>query len=125
MISVGFKKGRSPLPSSLGLNGLPPPNRPQMNLAEYHVPGSKDTYYIPDFVTTDEETYLLRKVSFEKPLNHPLHVDSGDTTAEMEATFESEVCYVLNESFSVSTYAPGCRHGVTSKPPLLTDDRSN
>lgn len=44
-----------------------------MNLAECHVPGSKDTYYIPDFVTTDEETYLLRKVSWQNPLNHPFH----------------------------------------------------
>jgi hypothetical protein len=33
-----------------------------MNLSEHHVPGSKDTYYIPDFVTADEEAYLLRKV---------------------------------------------------------------
>ncbi|KAI9463923.1 hypothetical protein F5148DRAFT_982298 [Russula earlei] len=33
-----------------------------MNLAEHHVPGSKDTYYIPDFVTADEEAYLLRKI---------------------------------------------------------------
>jgi uncharacterized secreted protein with C-terminal beta-propeller domain len=38
-----------------------------MNLAEHHVPGSKDTYYIPDFVTADEETYLLRKVSIQSP----------------------------------------------------------
>ena len=42
-----------------------------MHLAEYHVPGSKDTYYIPDFVTTDEETYLLRKVSFAKTSQSP------------------------------------------------------
>lgn len=41
------------------------PNLPQMNLAEQHVPGSKNTYYIPDFVTTDEETFLLRKVSWQ------------------------------------------------------------
>jgi len=33
-----------------------------MNLSEYHVPGTTDTYYIPDFVTGDEETYLLRKI---------------------------------------------------------------
>ena len=36
-----------------------------MDLAEQHVPGSNKTYYIPDFVTTDEETYLLRKVSWQ------------------------------------------------------------
>jgi hypothetical protein len=68
-----------------------------MNLSGHHVPGSKDTYYIPDFVTADEEEYLLRKVSpitmayvilarYNKPTS-----DSGDTSAEMEATFESEV----------------------------------
>jgi alkylated DNA repair protein alkB homolog 6 len=41
-----------------------------MNLAERHVPGSKNSYYIPDFVTKDEETYLLRKVSWEKSSNN-------------------------------------------------------
>jgi hypothetical protein len=41
------------------------PCRFHMNLAEQHVPGSKNAYYIPDFVTTDEETYLLRKVSWK------------------------------------------------------------
>jgi hypothetical protein len=70
-----------------------------MKLAEHHVPGSKDTYYIPDFVTADEETYLLRKVSFQSPTFPPdaiglLHADSGDASAKMEATLESEVCYV-------------------------------
>ena len=34
-----------------------------MNLNEHHIPGTTDTYYIPDFVTEDEEAYLLRKVS--------------------------------------------------------------
>ena len=34
-----------------------------MDLTEHHVPGTTDTYYIPDFVTEDEEAYLLRKVS--------------------------------------------------------------
>ncbi len=44
-----------------------------MNLAEQHVPGSNNTYYIPDFVTTDEETYLLRKVSWQYlPITHTL-----------------------------------------------------
>jgi hypothetical protein len=61
---------------------LPPPRRPltrelqqycnashlPMNLAvRHHVPGSKDTYYIPDFVTADEEAYLIRKVSQTLP----------------------------------------------------------
>ena len=46
-------------------------NLPKMNLAEQHVPGSKNTYYVPDFVTTDEEAYLLRKVSWQNlPITH-------------------------------------------------------
>jgi hypothetical protein len=31
--------------------------------SESHVPTSKSTYYIPNFVTEDEEVLLLRKVS--------------------------------------------------------------
>lgn len=78
-----------------------------MNLAEQHVPGSKNTYYIPDFVTTEEETYLLRKVSWQNlPITHlhppdldyPLYADSGDASAEMEATFEPEVCCIVVDS---------------------------
>ena len=34
-----------------------------VKFAEHGVPGSKNTYYIPDFVTEDEEAFLLRKVS--------------------------------------------------------------
>lgn len=44
-----------------------------MNLSEHHVPGSKDTYYIPDFVTADEEAYLLRKVRFTDLLSRSIH----------------------------------------------------
>jgi hypothetical protein len=65
-----FEEGRSPL-TSRAISTIHPLPLPQMNLAEHHVPGSKDTYYIPDFVTVDEETYLLRKVSLQKRLSHP------------------------------------------------------
>ncbi len=34
----------------------------EVNLDEYLVPGTSSTYYIPDFVTDDEEEYLIRKV---------------------------------------------------------------
>ena len=81
-----------------------------MNLAEQHVPGSNNTYYIPDFVTTDEETYLLRKVSWQKFLfTHtpgsefkiaPLYTDPGDAPTEMEATFEPEVCCIVDGRIS-------------------------
>jgi hypothetical protein len=81
-----------------------------MNLAEQHVPGSKSTYYIPDFVTTDEETYLLRKVSWQNLPTHTLLIqiqtliahcaDSGVAPAEMETTFEPEVCCIVDSRFS-------------------------
>ncbi|KAI0248947.1 hypothetical protein BJV78DRAFT_1329466 [Lactifluus subvellereus] len=62
-----------------------------MSLAEHHVPGSKDTYYIPNFVTADEEAYLIRKASrlFETPQskwkqlsNRRLQTWGGDLTAK-------------------------------------------
>ncbi|KAF7795112.1 hypothetical protein EIP86_006257 [Pleurotus ostreatoroseus] len=34
---------------------------PMSGLGTYHVPGSRNTYYIPDFVTPEEEEYLIRK----------------------------------------------------------------
>lgn len=36
---------------------------PEKDLSKYLVPGSDKTYYIPNFVSGDEEAYLLRKVS--------------------------------------------------------------
>lgn len=77
-----------------------------MNIAEQHVPGSNNTYYIPDFVTTDEETYLLRKVSWQSlHFIHTLRIrllyaDSGDASAEMEATFEPEVRCIVESPLS-------------------------
>lgn len=38
-----------------------------VTLAECHVPRSNNTYYIPNFVTEDEEAFLLRKVSKSFP----------------------------------------------------------
>ena len=32
------------------------------NLDSYLVPGTTTTYYIPEFITEDEEEYLVRKV---------------------------------------------------------------
>ena len=34
-----------------------------MDLAKYKIPGSQEAFYIPDFVTEEEEHYLVRKVS--------------------------------------------------------------
>ena len=36
-----------------------------MDSADHRVAGSQDAYYIPNFVTEDEEAYLIRKVSGE------------------------------------------------------------
>jgi hypothetical protein len=83
------------------------PNRPQMNLAEHHVPGSKDTYYIPDFVTEDEETYLLRKVSLQSPtfllnackLAHCLQIQETPQPKWKQLSNRRCVTFVLNDLF--------------------------
>ena len=46
-----------------------------INLDQYLVPGTTTTYYIPDFVTEDEEEYLIRKVPI-KTLTSNLSNDS-------------------------------------------------
>lgn len=38
-------------------------SEPYLTLEKYLVPGTSSTYYIPEFVTEDEEDYLIRKVS--------------------------------------------------------------
>ena len=89
---VSFKKGRVWAAAPV-FRRLPRTFR-QMEVAVHHVPGSNDTYYIPDFVTTEEEIYLLRQVSLQSITHVDLILaDSGDASAQMEATVESEVCY--------------------------------
>jgi len=85
--------------SRANCNALRLPSHLPMNVAvHHHVPGSKDTYYIPDFVTADEEAYLIRKVSQTLApdssglIHRGSRKDSGDTSAEMETTLESKVC---------------------------------
>jgi alkylated DNA repair protein alkB homolog 6 len=34
-----------------------------MDLNQFRVPGSQEAFYIPNFITEDEEEYLIRKVS--------------------------------------------------------------
>lgn len=36
--------------------------KPMMDLTQYKVDGTDAVYYIPEFVTEDEEEYLIRKV---------------------------------------------------------------
>ncbi|CDO77484.1 hypothetical protein BN946_scf184902.g18 [Trametes cinnabarina] len=43
-----------------------------INLDDYLVPGTNNTYYIPEFITEDEEQYLLRKPHEDGPAYHPV-----------------------------------------------------
>ncbi|KAI0750351.1 hypothetical protein BC629DRAFT_1230948 [Irpex lacteus] len=59
-----------------------------MNIAEFAVPGTTQAYYIPNFITEDEEKYLIRKI-LESPLprwrhlqNRRLQILGGDVTAK-------------------------------------------
>ena len=47
-------------------------------LSDYHVPGSVDTYYIPDFLTGDEESYVIRKVR-----RNVLRIPCSDSTSTL------------------------------------------
>ncbi|KAH9057111.1 hypothetical protein EDB83DRAFT_2225103 [Lactarius deliciosus] len=59
-----------------------------VRFAEYHVPGSENTYYIPNFVTEDEEIFLLRKIQetpqpkWKQLSNRRLQVWGGDLTTK-------------------------------------------
>jgi len=59
-----------------------------VRLADYHVPMSKNTYYIPNFVTEDEEVFLLRKIQETPQLkwkqlsNRRLQTWGGDLTTK-------------------------------------------
>ncbi|OJT11308.1 Alpha-ketoglutarate-dependent dioxygenase alkB -like protein [Trametes pubescens] len=43
-----------------------------IDLDEYLVPGTSNTYYIPEFVTEDEEEFLIRKPHEDGPAYHPV-----------------------------------------------------
>ncbi|KAI0772343.1 hypothetical protein BD413DRAFT_612513 [Trametes elegans] len=59
-----------------------------INLADYLVPGTDNTYYIPDFVTEEEEEYLIRKIHeapqpwWKRLANRRLQIWGGDLTAK-------------------------------------------
>lgn len=82
-----------------------------MNLAEQHVPGSKNTYYIPDFVTTDEETYLLRKIletpqpKWKQLSNRRLQTWGGDLTAKNVLVAQSLPHFICNYPDLISRIA--------------------
>lgn len=68
------------------------------NLTNHRIPGPPDAFYIPNFVTREEEDYLTRKVCFVNMnssllLNvSPQTIDHGVTATEVEMFNESPVC---------------------------------
>ncbi|KAI0673182.1 hypothetical protein C8Q78DRAFT_970439 [Trametes maxima] len=59
-----------------------------INLDDYLVPGTSNTYYIPEFVTEEEEEYLIRKIHeapqpwWKRLANRRLQIWGGDLTAK-------------------------------------------
>ncbi|KAH9886714.1 hypothetical protein C8Q73DRAFT_768982 [Cubamyces lactineus] len=59
-----------------------------INLDDYLVPGTTSTYYIPEFVTEEEEEYLIRKIHeapqpwWKRLQNRRLQIWGGDLTAK-------------------------------------------
>ncbi|EIW56423.1 uncharacterized protein TRAVEDRAFT_170326 [Trametes versicolor FP-101664 SS1] len=59
-----------------------------IDLDEYLVPGTSNTYYIPEFVTEEEEEFLIRKIHeapqpwWKRLANRRLQIWGGDLTAK-------------------------------------------
>ncbi|OSC96406.1 hypothetical protein PYCCODRAFT_1481952 [Trametes coccinea BRFM310] len=59
-----------------------------IDLNDYLVPGTANTYYIPEFITEDEEEYLIRKIDeapqpwWKRLQNRRLQIWGGDLTAK-------------------------------------------
>ncbi|KAH0580022.1 hypothetical protein H2248_002837 [Termitomyces sp. 'cryptogamus'] len=59
-----------------------------IDLSRYRVPGSYETFYIPDFITVDEEQYLLRKIAetpqskWKQLANRRLQIWGGEVTSK-------------------------------------------
>ncbi|KAI0651109.1 hypothetical protein C8Q79DRAFT_931487 [Trametes meyenii] len=59
-----------------------------INLDDHLVPGTSNTYYIPEFVTEEEEEYLIRKIHeapqpwWKRLANRRLQIWGGDLTAK-------------------------------------------
>ena len=70
-----------------------------INLDEYLVTGTSTAYYIPDFVTEDEEEYLIRKVAITMPMpssQSTQHLpDSRSASTPVEAATKSQVALLL------------------------------
>lgn len=59
-----------------------------MNLEDHRLPGTNEVFYIPNFVTEDEELYLLRKITgspqvkWKKLANRRLQLFGGELSAK-------------------------------------------
>jgi hypothetical protein len=55
------------------------------NLSQHRVPGPPEAYYIADFVTEEEEHYLLRKVCSRYPLKKKIQPFSHPTKKKLRS----------------------------------------
>lgn len=68
------------------------PKSHNLKLAQYLIPGTDEAYYIPEFITPDEEQFLLRKACLAASSHASLverqrfFVDPRIACAEVETT---------------------------------------
>ena len=68
------------------------PKSHNLKLAQYLIPGTDEAFYIPGFITPDEERFLLRKACLAASSYAPLverrrfSIDPRIACAEMETT---------------------------------------
>ena len=48
------------------------------DLSAFHIPGTSKAYYIPNFVTVEEEAYLIRKVRVQAVIERRLWSEKND-----------------------------------------------
>ncbi|KAJ7457043.1 hypothetical protein FB451DRAFT_1047520 [Mycena latifolia] len=69
-------------------DGKLPQNSPSIDLSIYRIPGPDACYYIPDFLTEDEEEYLIRKIKeypqqrWKQLANRRLQLWGGELTSK-------------------------------------------
>ncbi|TFK90907.1 hypothetical protein K466DRAFT_483807 [Polyporus arcularius HHB13444] len=74
----------------------------EVNLDEYLVPGTSSTYYIPDFVTEDEEEYLIRKIEeapqpWWKRLNNRRSTSPGGDLTKKQTLIPQDMPVFVNQ----------------------------
>ncbi|KAJ7270626.1 hypothetical protein B0H12DRAFT_1093148 [Mycena haematopus] len=64
------------------------PNKTQVDLSSYRIPGHETCYYIPNFLTEEEEQYLIRKIGeypqqrWKQLVNRRLQLWGGELTSK-------------------------------------------